>query len=74
MSRVITRGPTADHVPPTASACVQFGFHLLANLALAQTLETRPHTGALRRRTLDQLAVGRVGDARRAACGMSTWR
>ena len=54
MSRVTARGPTADRVNPTASACVLFGFPIFANLALAQTPATLLHAWALERLTLEQ--------------------
>jgi iron complex outermembrane recepter protein len=56
LSRATARGPTADRAArPLASACVAFGILLLVNPALAQTPDTLPPPGVLKRLSLEQL-------------------
>jgi hypothetical protein len=74
LSRVTARGPTADRVRPTASACVLFGFLLLANPALAQTPNTLSPAGALKPWAPNQLMDVELTRGSHRPDKPSTWR
>lgn len=71
MSRATARGPTVHPARLTASACVAFGF-LLVNPVLAQTPDTLPPPGALKRLSLEELMDVEVTSVSRRPEKLST--
>jgi hypothetical protein len=72
LSRETAGGPTADRARPTVSACVAFGILLLVSPARAQTPDSLPPPGALKRLSLEQLMDVEVTSVSRRPEKLST--
>jgi iron complex outermembrane recepter protein len=72
LSRATARGPTARRVHFPASACVTFVLILLVHTARAQTPDTLPPPGALKRLSLEQLMDVEVTSVSRRPEKLST--